>query len=577
MKSKKGVFVKKISIKYRILTIIIMIQIPFLILLRVYAYYAIGNINIQLAKGYSEALKVFCNSVTTQLINADDFLGTDCWGNPDYRKLAAVDSKEEAKEILEVVADKAEILLENNVNISGVSYYFQKSDLSYDLYSPNESFADEERLQMEQLTARVRQEGSHTNTAWTFLENSNKTYIVRTFEYEGAFTTVIVDLQKLSEKSQTFYRMSTPVVFLKGGQVITEAYWSKNAEEEFQPRDNITGYQLVTSRDNKYLVVDEPVMTMTALYGVRYNYNWDWLNVVIYLSVAVSILSFVLAWFRFHTTFFKPLRRLLGVMDAIRGGDYSARAEGAKNKEFTIINETFNETLDAMENLKIQTYKNEIEAKNSQMNALRLQIRRHFFLNCLKNIYAMARSGDTGDIQEVVLLLSGHLRYTLDISKNNVELQTELDMCRNYIELQGIGQERKPILIVYLEEELKEFPIPPISILTLVENCCKYGMTQDKTLIVTIDISLRLLDEERFVNIMVLDNGFGFNESILRKLNTNAVALDSDGHVGIANVMERMKMMYGVECAMIFANMEGASVELIIPLKGDGHEVINSR
>lgn len=560
---------RKISIKYRILIIIILIQIPFQILLQIYTGYTTGNMNTQLAKGYSETLQVFCNAVNTQLANAHVFLSVDCWGNPEFRRVAAAESKTDVQELLKPTIERAEILLDNNIDLSGIFFYSEKTSYQYNLYSPHNSFTAEKYLQMDQLAARMLREGTDINTSWSFWENEGIHYIARLFEYEGVFVTVLVDLQQLSGKAQTYYNMSTPVVFSRGDQMITEAYWSRYADKALGAWDPKQDYQMITSRGNEYLIVAESIMTMTALYGVRYKYNWNWLNVVIYLSIAVSIFSFLLAWLCLHITFFKPLKNLLGVMNLIRSGEYTARAERIEDVEFSIINDTFNDTLDTVENLKIQTYENQIKAKNSQMNALRLQIRRHFFLNCLKNIYAMARSGDTDDIQQSVLLLSEHLRYTLDISKNTVKLQTELEMCRNYIELQGIGQERKPVLTVHLEDGLETFQVPPVSILTLIENCCKYGMTQDKVLEVTIDVSLRSFDEEQFVNIVVLDNGFGFSEDKLYKLNIKAEVLVGDGHVGIANVMTRMKMMYGDKCTMIFANAEGASIELIIPLQAE--------
>lgn len=567
---------RKISIKYRLLIIIIMFQLPLIVLQKTYSDNAKGNINLQLARGYSETLAVFCNAVNNQLSNVDAFLATECWSNPSFRYLSTVYSKEEASTLFKQFEDKTEILLDNNVDISGVSFYFEKSNFEHSQYSPAVAFTEEDYIRMNQITTKGRKTNSHTNTGWVFMEDDEKTYMVRTFAYEGAYCTIFIDLQQLTLKSQTHYKMSTPVIFIRDDHNITDAYWSRHVEEDLHRWDPESKYKKVTSRGKDYLVVSEPIMTMTALYGVRYNYDWDWLNVVLSLSIVVSVLSFILAWICMYLAFFKPLKGLLEVMNSIRNGNLKARAEDTKDKEFSIINKTFNNMLDTINKLKIRSYKNQIKAKNAQMNALRLQIRRHFFLNCLKNIYAMSHSGDNENIQEAVILLSGHLRYTLDISKNEVDLKTELDMCRNYIDLQGIGQERKPNLKIHIDEGLNKFPVPPISILSLVENCCKYGMAQDKALEIIIDISLRKLDGEGFVNVVITDNGSGFNENKLLKLNANPEALSSEGHVGIANVIERMKMIYGQECAMIFDNKEGASIEIIIPLKRDIYETINS-
>ena len=256
-------------------------------------------------------------------------------------------------------------------------------------------------------------------------------------------------------------------------------------------------------------------------------------------------------------------------MKSIKEGNFSARADDFRSREFVYINETFNDMVDTVERLKIETYEMEIKAKSSQMNALRLQIRRHFFLNCLKNIYAMARIGNTDNIQKVVLLLSTHLRYTLDISHNSVELSTEMKMCQNYIDLNGVGQNWKPVLYTDIDEELSKFMIPPISILTLLENCCKYGMKQNRALEIYVRATKKMLDKEGFVSLVVQDNGSGFSKEMLYKLNGGREELVKDGHIGISNVLDRIRMIYGEECSMIFDNMDGARIEIIIPVKGE--------
>lgn len=557
---------KKISIKYRILLIIFFIQIPFLVLFRIYMMYTVGNINLQLAKGYSEALSVFCNAISTQLSNVDTFLGVDCWADASFRGVSLADSADEARSRLVPVLEKAEILLDNNVDISAVSLDFPRREVNCLLFSPHTTYTEADEIRLKDLLQEIHTDFSGINTAWVLHTGTGRPYMVRSFQYDGVYCTVMIDFWRLAGRSQTYYKMSTPVVFVKGEELVSEAYWTRSLQEGLPGGNSKEPYYLVTSGEREYLVVSEQIMTMTALYGVQYNYSWDWLNVAIYGFIGVTVACFLLAWLSLHLTFFKPLKRLLGVMDSIRTGDLSARANDFKSSEFTYINETFNGMLDTIENLKIETYENQLLAKTSQMNALRLQIRRHFFLNCLKNIYAMARSGNVKDIQQAVLLLSGHLRYTLDISRDAVDLTTEIKMCQNYMELQGVGQEQKPELEVHIEDELELFRVPPISLLTLLENCCKYGMALDKALHVVIGVSLRKLDDEKFVNLVVQDNGLGFSEEMLPVLNSRMGNLTKEGHVGITNVIARFRMLYGEECSIIFANSDGASIELIIPL-----------
>ena len=87
-------------------------------------------------------------------------------------------------------------------------------------------------------------------------------------------------------------------------------------------------------------------------------------------------------------------------------------------------------------------------------------------------------------------------------------------MCRNYIELQGVGQTEKPELNVSMDARLKDFYVPPVSLLTLIENCCKYAMKPGKSLEIKVEAAIKTLDEDRYVDLSVQDNGPGFSDEM---------------------------------------------------------------
>ncbi len=559
---------KTISIKYKILMIILLIYIPFIGLFQFYTNRTINRINFQLSKGYAESLQVFCNTVEEEMKKADEFLNADCWAGEEFRSAANAETTEEVTRHLKELGELVQNVLDNHVDITGAVLGIPEKDIWLSFCDTNINYTEREKEEINYMIRR-KQMVESANGGWILDESIGRPMLIRTVHYNGAYATLFMDIRILAAKTQTYYNMSSPVVFISGSKQITTAFWIRHYKGDIEQLINAKGSQIVESGEKEYLVLVNSIAGLKAVYGVLYNYNWDWLRVVTYGFVAVVILSFAIIWFSLKYTFFKPLNQLLGVMKSIKEGNFSARADDFRSREFVYINETFNDMVDTVERLKIETYEMEIKAKSSQMNALRLQIRRHFFLNCLKNIYAMARIGNTDNIQKVVLLLSTHLRYTLDISHNSVELSTEMKMCQNYIDLNGVGQNWKPVLYTDIDEELSKFMIPPISILTLLENCCKYGMKQNRALEIYVRATKKMLDKEGFVSLVVQDNGSGFSKEMLYKLNGGREELVKDGHIGISNVLDRIRMIYGEECSMIFDNMDGARIEIIIPVKGE--------
>ena len=54
-----------------------------------------------------------------------------------------------------------------------------------------------------------------------------------------------------------------------------------------------------------------------------------------------------------------------------------------------------------------------LQVQKTKMQYYQIQIRPHFFLNCMKNLYAMAEGKKYEKIQEMILTLSSYLRAVL--------------------------------------------------------------------------------------------------------------------------------------------------------------------
>ena len=71
--------------------------------------------------------------------------------------------------------------------------------------------------------------------------------------------------------------------------------------------------------------------------------------------------------------------------------------------------------------------------------------------------------------------------------------------------------------------------------------------------------------EDRYVNITIKDNGLGFSEEALQKLNGKDQEV-KENHVGIYNVKQRFYILYGNSCSFVFSNINGANIDIFIPL-----------
>ena len=92
-------------------------------------------------------------------------------------------------------------------------------------------------------------------------------------------------------------------------------------------------------------------------------------------------------------------------------------------------------------------------------------------------------------------------------------------------------------------------------------------MDKSRPLKIGIHISYLKDGEGDYLNIHISDNGIGFEEELLKKLNQYEVTERKGESVGVYNVMQRFWLYFGRENVLFaFSNMEGANVDIFIRL-----------
>ena len=183
---------------------------------------------------------------------------------------------------------------------------------------------------------------------------------------------------------------------------------------------------------------------------------------------------------------------------------------------------------------KIRNQQLQIENQKSEMSRLNAQINPHFLFNTLNFFYSEVRTIHP-KISESILLLSDIMRYSL-IENHNADLvpvEGEINHIKNYIDLQK--NRYNDIMNLSLNivggSNCKNKTIPPMILLTLIENCFKYGDLFDSNESCQINI---ILEEDRFLYQSV------------NKVQHQTSYLPST-EIGQSNIKARLKMIYGEE------------------------------
>ncbi len=195
----------------------------------------------------------------------------------------------------------------------------------------------------------------------------------------------------------------------------------------------------------------------------------------------------------------------------------------------------------------------ELEKQNleQQLEYLKYQINPHFFMNTLNNIHALVDI-DPEKAKGTILELSKMMRFVLyEGNKTGVPLDREIAFLQNYITLMKLRYTDKVKITVNLPQSLPNKEIPPLMFITFVENAFKHGVSYRQASF--IDVSIAIQGDSKLV--------FSCKNSRI------PVEEDKHGGVGLANVRQRLELIYGSSYNLdIIDEKDYYSVTLTIPL-----------
>lgn len=295
-------------------------------------------------------------------------------------------------------------------------------------------------------------------------------------------------------------------------------------------------------------------------------------QILILFLILLIIFAILVVGQLMHYQLIAPLGLLWDSFERISQGESSYRIkEKTPMPEIKDFYRGFNQMLDTLEEVRSQRDQSELDTAHAQLQYFQLQIRPHFYLNCLKNIKAMASIHEDDKIQDMVILMSDYLRYIFQDNRSFLPLHEELEAVQGYVDLCRIMGSPIELSFDVDSDGLGE-PVLPLSILTFVENSVKHNKCVEK---LSIRIAAKIVlgeDGSPCQRITIQDNGSGFSEDTMRELNAaNPSELRyRKNHIGIANVRYRLWLVYSNRAKVSFRNEDKNAVVLVqFPIRPD--------
>jgi two-component system LytT family sensor kinase len=203
----------------------------------------------------------------------------------------------------------------------------------------------------------------------------------------------------------------------------------------------------------------------------------------------------------------------------------------------------------------------------ARLEALQSQINPHFLFNTLNSISSLVRR-DPDSARDLIVKLASILRRLLRKTDAYVPLRDELEFIDDYLDIEVVRFGRDKLQVVKeLDPASLEVLVPCMVLQPLVENSVKHGLSPK---IGGGSIHIRSNVEGELLTIEVEDDGVGMGAVNLLEPPTG---FGGTG-IGMANVVERMKVLYGQAASMRIDSRsgQGTLVQLRIPIvQSDGN------
>jgi histidine kinase/histidine kinase/DNA gyrase B/HSP90-like ATPase len=199
----------------------------------------------------------------------------------------------------------------------------------------------------------------------------------------------------------------------------------------------------------------------------------------------------------------------------------------------------------------------------ARMAAMQAQVEPHFLFNTLASIDHLIETDPARASQmqkNLIALLRASMPSMRDANPAAHNLGREMAVIRPYLEILKVRMEDRLQTRIDVPDGLLSAEFPSMMIQSLVENAIKHGL-EPKAEGGTLDVTAEIVHGNLAVT--VADTGLGFGR-----------AATAGTGIGLANIRERLKLLYGDRASMVVADNSpsGTVVTLTVPYQAQVRE-----
>ena len=273
--------------------------------------------------------------------------------------------------------------------------------------------------------------------------------------------------------------------------------------------------------------------------------------------VAVYILAFFCSMYLYDS--------LSNVLSSIDVFDDRKKGGSIKNMSSNVL-----ENISTAENIEQKLAESLNALHQAQLTALQMQINPHFVFNVLNyaNSVILEITKCDNDAVKIIVLLCEIFEFVMEEPKYMTTVAQEIEIAEKYIEIERLKTGLEFETVFEVDNELWDCTCPKMFMQPIIENSVMHGLKRAKERKGSITIKVKRIDN--CIEFCVSDNGKGMTSDKLNQIKEQLQDsfADYSKHIGMRNVNQRIKLIYGKEYGLsVNSDENGTDVIMRIPIK----------
>lgn len=400
-------------------------------------------------------------------------------------------------------------------------------------------------------------------------------YLLAVLRKETLFTPLWTDNQDGLFEGISVFSSNNELIHKNGKEI--------NAADLNLDFSNIEGEKLFSTElgngdqgAGRYMVMIKPVS------GV----NWYLAGIVPYSGILderkniisyIVVIGLVFLLIAFSVSYFLAgtiTRPLFSITNAMHAYDESlllepiaVQAEGELEYLVKVYNRLVSSINRYIENIyEEQEKKKEAELISLQyeLDFLQAQINPHFIHNTLNAIGHQAEKAGNLEIFESLKSFNVLLRASISGTQDLISLDEELELVNNFIRILQLRYGSRFSIEFNIAKGMERMMVPKLILQPIVENSIFHGIEPSEKL-GKIEIRAERIEDEAVI--YVIDDGAGMDSAEIEKIFTNDLQSRQFNRIGLKNVDDRIKILFGREYGVKIDSLKGygTTVSIHIP------------